>query len=90
MTQRLGKNSSRMTVHQFLSPVTQSKLTERVKVMSISDLNEKEALRAASHLRSNWKWELANEEDLEESVSLVGGRLSHLNQVRILFFPVPE
>jgi hypothetical protein len=53
--------------------------------MSISDLNEKEALRAASHIRSNWKLEPANEEDLEEIVSLVGGRLSHLNQVRILF-----
>lgn len=58
--------------------------------MSISDLNEKEALRAASQLRSNWKLEPANEEDLEESVSLVGGRLSHLNQVSILFRQSPN
>jgi hypothetical protein len=51
--------------------------------MSIPDLNENESFGAASHLRSHWKLDPANEEDLEEIVSLVGGRLSYLSQVSI-------
>ncbi|KAF8738492.1 hypothetical protein AX14_011327 [Amanita brunnescens Koide BX004] len=57
------------------------KNASRMTVMSIPDLNENESFGAASHLRSHWKLDPANEEDLEEIVSLVGGRLSYLSQV---------
>ena len=51
------------------------------KVMSISNLNDKEALHAVSHLRSHFKHLPGAEEELKEVVFWVGGRLSYLNQV---------
>ncbi|KAF8633274.1 hypothetical protein AX17_004449 [Amanita inopinata Kibby_2008] len=57
------------------------KSASRMTVMSISDLNDTEALRAASRFRLYSNRGLASETDLREVVSLVGGRLSYLNQV---------
>ncbi len=56
--------------------------------MSISDLKEQEALQATSHLRSHSQLDHASEEEFKKVVSLVGGRLSYLNQVRISIFLV--
>ncbi|KAK2463130.1 hypothetical protein APHAL10511_004785 [Amanita phalloides] len=55
--------------------------SSRMTVMSISDLNEKEALQAVSQLRSRLQYEPASEKEIKKVVSLVGGRLSYLDQV---------
>ncbi|KAF8346001.1 hypothetical protein F5887DRAFT_145941 [Amanita rubescens] len=57
------------------------KNASRMTVMSISDLKEEEALQATSYLRSHSQLDHASEEEFKKVVSLVGGRLSYLNQV---------
>ncbi|PFH52126.1 hypothetical protein AMATHDRAFT_140883 [Amanita thiersii Skay4041] len=60
------------------------KSASRMTILSISDLNDKEALQAASRFRNTSKQKKATKEDLREAVSLVGGRLSYLNRVRFV------
>lgn len=54
-------------------------------VISVTDLSQQDALRAASRIRrvtGHWSKSDADEqENLSKSVSLVGGRLSFLNRV---------
>ncbi|GLB37737.1 hypothetical protein LshimejAT787_0407880 [Lyophyllum shimeji] len=57
------------------------KTASRMHVLSIYDLDTKEALHAANRMRVNSKRPLASPEEVKEAVSLVGGRLSFLNRV---------
>lgn len=53
------------------------------KVISIYDLNNQEALQAASRLRYNAGRSSVDSEDLKLAVSYVGGRLAYLNKVSL-------
>jgi len=50
-------------------------------VISIDDLGPRESLQAASRLRIGAGRQLPERDELRESVSLVGGRLSYLNKI---------
>lgn len=54
------------------------------QVISISDLNNREALHAATRMRCSTSKASIEPEELKSVVSLVGGRLSYLNKVRFI------
>lgn len=56
-------------------------MASRMTVKSISNLTNNEASKAVSHMRSYSKHGPATEEEIDEVVTMVGGRLSYLNQV---------
>ncbi|KAF8911485.1 hypothetical protein CPB84DRAFT_920164 [Gymnopilus junonius] len=57
------------------------KNSSRMHVISVYDLNNQEALQAASRMRYNAGRSTADPEDLSSAVSYVGGRLAYLNKV---------
>lgn len=52
-----------------------------LQVLSIYDLNKREAVHALTRMRKNSKQHGASVENIEEAVSIVGGRLLYLNRV---------
>lgn len=52
-----------------------------MQVVSISDLDTREALHAATRIRRSTGWASVEPQELQSVVSLVGGRLSYLNKV---------
>ncbi|KAJ4483496.1 hypothetical protein J3R30DRAFT_3448946 [Lentinula aciculospora] len=59
------------------------KVASRLHVLSISDLDTREALHACTRMRANVKKKIEHREHdlIKEAVSIVGGRLSYLNKV---------
>ncbi|KAJ3839623.1 hypothetical protein F5878DRAFT_615770 [Lentinula raphanica] len=59
------------------------KVASRMHVLSISDLDTREALHACIRMRANVKKRVENHDhdQIKEAVSIVGGRLSYLNKV---------
>lgn len=53
------------------------------QVLSISDLDTREALHACTRMRANVKNKIEHHDhdQIKEAVSIVGGRLSYLNKV---------
>ncbi|TFY65435.1 hypothetical protein EVJ58_g1978 [Rhodofomes roseus] len=56
------------------------KIASRMQVVTVSDLSFKDALRASAQMRLNAKIP-TDPEDLHDTVSIVGGRLSYLSRV---------
>ncbi|KAJ7772141.1 hypothetical protein DFH07DRAFT_803875 [Mycena maculata] len=57
------------------------KTASRMHVMSVYDLNNKEALHAATRMHMSVKQRNATQSTVAEAVSIVGGRLAYLNRV---------
>ncbi|KAJ3936992.1 MAG: hypothetical protein NXY57DRAFT_983294 [Lentinula lateritia] len=59
------------------------KVASRMHVLSISDLDTREALHACTRMRANVKNKIEHHDhdQIKEAVSIVGGRLSYLNKV---------
>ncbi|KZT23533.1 hypothetical protein NEOLEDRAFT_1179982 [Neolentinus lepideus HHB14362 ss-1] len=53
----------------------------RMQVLSIYDLDTREAIHASSKMRVDAKQAAQSDEDMREAVQMVGGRLSHLNKI---------
>jgi len=57
------------------------KSASRMHVLSIYDLDTKEALHASTRMRHDANRKSLSQTDVKEAVSIVGGRLSYLNKV---------
>ncbi|KAI0090743.1 hypothetical protein BDY19DRAFT_887226 [Irpex rosettiformis] len=57
------------------------KTASRMHVVSVKDLNAKEALHATVKLRMSTGWSMKSEEDFKKAISIVGGRLSYLTKI---------
>ncbi|KII95658.1 hypothetical protein PLICRDRAFT_129563 [Plicaturopsis crispa FD-325 SS-3] len=57
------------------------KTASRMHVLSIYDLDTKEALHASTRIRMNARKRVEDPEALKKAISIVGGRLAYLNKV---------
>jgi hypothetical protein len=77
----LGKTASRMQVSYQLAPLPLADIKFPNQVVSVRDLNAKQALRAALQMRVASRRSKEPEQAYREVVDIVGGRLAYLNRV---------